>query len=795
MQINQIREDTKVTVVCITYNHEEFIREALDSFLMQKTDFEYQIFVGEDKGPDSTADIVREYAEKYPDKIVAFLREENMGAQHNLINLCEQAKTPYIAFCEGDDYWIDEYKLQKQYDYMEANQDVRICFARAEIIAPDDWFLWDYYKKEKDGRCIYPECEPMCPKTEKNKIRIYAINDLVTPEQLLSMNIAHTSTVFYRYNYDIKIPDWYYEGIVGDHSLFLMQLGDGKSAMLPDVVSVYRRSDVGVYMSGSMNAHFMKTRLDWIRIVKGMLEFYEEYEIEDYPRQAMIDRMRQEITNYIKTVLTCNQLDKIGDLVEKYPEECREMFSLYTSYFFTNRWMMYTYSWSGKQLLTANRYYMHLMAPFVRFSVKVHRVYRKIKYGIKDSIVYLLRFLGYWLYALVPKRKNLWVFSGFTKKTYMDNVKYLYEYVNRNHPEIEAVWVSKSDDIVEELKEQNLPVFKMNSLKGIWNTAKASVAVTDHFVMSDYSQIYGFNYRTKVVQLWHGVGFKSMGDGEKVANTTARGVQYSTDILAQREDSLLKRFFKRIKFFFKAPVRELFEQYFMFVCPGQERVEMIGRKWNMDEKCFFMAGHPRNIQVYDKIGTVEKSNKILYAPTYRFNYQKEKEMVYHCLDAFGSIQAFMEEIDGQFVLRLHPHTWRNYDSAIVSAMAEYDRIHLDKSDDFYNSILEYSYVVSDYSSIALDCSLFGIPAVFMCEDYDWFVKHEAGFGVDFLNMVPGPKAYSWDDVLQELKNYINNPDYMLDERKKILNYYFDESVNSENDSENIVNELKKRLNM
>lgn len=100
MQINEIRENVKVTVVCITYHHEEYIRESLDSFLMQKTDFDYQIFVGEDHGMDRTAEIVREYAQKYPDKIVAFLREDNMGAQRNLIDLCERAKSPYLAFCD-----------------------------------------------------------------------------------------------------------------------------------------------------------------------------------------------------------------------------------------------------------------------------------------------------------------------------------------------------------------------------------------------------------------------------------------------------------------------------------------------------------------------------------------------------------------------------------------------------------------------------------------------------------------------------------------------------------------------
>ena len=110
-------DGTMVTVVCITYKHEEFIAQALDSFLMQKTNFKFKIFVGEDCGPDGTADIIRDYAARYPDQIVPFLRKENMGAQRNLIDLCQRATSPYIAFCEGDDYWVDEYKLQKQFDF------------------------------------------------------------------------------------------------------------------------------------------------------------------------------------------------------------------------------------------------------------------------------------------------------------------------------------------------------------------------------------------------------------------------------------------------------------------------------------------------------------------------------------------------------------------------------------------------------------------------------------------------------------------------------------------------------
>ena len=87
-------DGTLVTVVCITYKHEAFIAQALDSFLMQKTDFKFKVFVGEDCGPDGTADIVREYARRYPDVIVPFIREENMGAQRNLIDLCQRATSP-----------------------------------------------------------------------------------------------------------------------------------------------------------------------------------------------------------------------------------------------------------------------------------------------------------------------------------------------------------------------------------------------------------------------------------------------------------------------------------------------------------------------------------------------------------------------------------------------------------------------------------------------------------------------------------------------------------------------------
>lgn len=106
-----------VSVVIITYGHEKYIRQALDSALMQKVDFEYEIIIGEDKSPDNTREILLEYKKKYNDRITLVLRNTNIGATQNLYDILLKCKGRYIALLEGDDYWIDAKKLQKQKDF------------------------------------------------------------------------------------------------------------------------------------------------------------------------------------------------------------------------------------------------------------------------------------------------------------------------------------------------------------------------------------------------------------------------------------------------------------------------------------------------------------------------------------------------------------------------------------------------------------------------------------------------------------------------------------------------------
>lgn len=118
----------------VTYNHERYIRQALDSVLMQKVNFKYEIVIGDDCSPDNTQDIIREYTEKYSDIIKPVLRQKNIGAPNNGYDINKRCKGKYIATLEGDDYWTDDDKLQTQVDFLERHPKIFSVAHRVQIV-------------------------------------------------------------------------------------------------------------------------------------------------------------------------------------------------------------------------------------------------------------------------------------------------------------------------------------------------------------------------------------------------------------------------------------------------------------------------------------------------------------------------------------------------------------------------------------------------------------------------------------------------------------------------------------
>lgn len=134
-------ENIKVTVFCLAYNHEKYIRKALEGFVNQKTDFKYEVLIHDDASTDGTAQIIQEYEERYPEIIKAIYQKQNQHSQGVKITrtyLLPKSRGEFVAFCEGDDYWIDNSKLQKQYDVMTRNSSVLFCAHKVQCVNEDN---------------------------------------------------------------------------------------------------------------------------------------------------------------------------------------------------------------------------------------------------------------------------------------------------------------------------------------------------------------------------------------------------------------------------------------------------------------------------------------------------------------------------------------------------------------------------------------------------------------------------------------------------------------------------------
>ena len=149
---NYMNGDIIVSIFCDTYNHVDYIQEALDGFAMQETNFAFEVLVHDDASTDGTAKIVEEYARKYPDLIKPILQKENQYSKGVRITheyVLPKAKGKYVAVCEGDDYWTDKHKLQKQFEIMEMHPEIDMCTHKTLCIAADGKNVFQQYRNNE----------------------------------------------------------------------------------------------------------------------------------------------------------------------------------------------------------------------------------------------------------------------------------------------------------------------------------------------------------------------------------------------------------------------------------------------------------------------------------------------------------------------------------------------------------------------------------------------------------------------------------------------------------------------
>lgn len=194
----------KVSVMMITYNHEAFISQALDSVLMQEVNFEYEIVIGEDNSTDNTKSILLEYKKKYPDKIKLIIHDNNVGMHRNFELTFNACVGEYIAVLEGDDYWIDKDKLQKQVNLMEKNQDLTECFHKVTTMYqdgnktphqfPNDLNKCLFDLKDVVSDFFIPTLSIMFRKSAINKLPV-ALHQMANPDWLIHILCAEKGNV------------------------------------------------------------------------------------------------------------------------------------------------------------------------------------------------------------------------------------------------------------------------------------------------------------------------------------------------------------------------------------------------------------------------------------------------------------------------------------------------------------------------------------------------------------------------------------------------------------------------
>ncbi|TDN89137.1 glycosyltransferase involved in cell wall biosynthesis [Salegentibacter sp. 24] len=209
-----------VSVFILTYNQEDFIANTLESILNQETNFKYQLVIGEDLSSDATRQICETYAEKYPEKIKLLPSNRRLGLINNFIRTIKACDGKYIAVCDGDDYWIEPLKLQKQYDFLESRPDFSIVYTGIRNLYPTGEFkdkTWDHSNNSRNF------------------------------DELIFGNFIPSVTAFYRNKQnEVEIPNWIKNFPYGDWPVYLWLTRNGdKVGYIDEITGVYRK-EIGV---------------------------------------------------------------------------------------------------------------------------------------------------------------------------------------------------------------------------------------------------------------------------------------------------------------------------------------------------------------------------------------------------------------------------------------------------------------------------------------------------------------------------------------------------------------------
>ena len=294
----------KCSIICNTYNHEKTIEETIKGFLIQEVNFSFEILIHDDASSDSTQKIIKKYEEIYPNlinPIYQIINQTSLGKSVSEINI-SRAQGEYIAICEGDDVWIDPYKLQKQVDYLDKNSDY-VCIGHAckvmNVNFPYKSKIWSYSKQNKE----------------------LSTQDIIQNRGIV---FAYNTIVFRKGNYDY--PDFFNDFKVADVKRILFSSLIGKVYFMSDVMSIYH---VGIKNSWTDRVRLNNDLL--VKHYKDEIQFYEKLNIytnQKYEQDIML--VNEQLSFMIRLLRgDKNCLNSVNFINEKLHRKIMIYFQLY----------------------------------------------------------------------------------------------------------------------------------------------------------------------------------------------------------------------------------------------------------------------------------------------------------------------------------------------------------------------------------------------------------------------------------------------------------------------------------
>ena len=227
-----------VSVILLTYNHERFLVQAIESVLAQRTRAPFELLISEDCSTDRSREIIDRFVTRHPDRLRVFLSERNLNSNECTLRALRAGHGRYVAFLDGDDYWTSNDKLQRQVDFLDGHQQCSMCFHKAIVIRDDGG-------------------------AAPREFTATTLPTITQLPDLLRGNYIVGCTAMIRRDVLQDIPAWYEHAPYGDWPLYVFAAQRGSIGFLPEAMSVYRLHDEGVWSSAPRD-----------RQIQGNVQFY-----------------------------------------------------------------------------------------------------------------------------------------------------------------------------------------------------------------------------------------------------------------------------------------------------------------------------------------------------------------------------------------------------------------------------------------------------------------------------------------------------------------------------------------